>query len=631
MNNNDKIKGPEFARIRVLVDSVARRIAAGEVIDRPYSVVRELLDNAIDAGSSKIRLDIKQGGIESITCTDDGTGMVAEDLKLAILPHATSKIREFDDLYNLSTLGFRGEALSSIAACSRLEILSRERQSDRAYRITVHGGRIIEQTDDHGAPGTRIHVEDLFYSLPGRKKFLKTPGAEGNLSYSAFLEKAMPFPEIEFRYFNNDKMKMFLPKGDIKERVCAAYPRILNSSLVNSWESDEGPYNFKIAGATPSLYRKDRRYIQIYVNKRRINDYSLTQAVEYGYSEYLPGGCFPLAFVFITIPPDIVDFNIHPSKKEVRFRDSHTLHRSLVAAVKNGLAAYARGAAESSAFIKDRPLSFSGSDFNRSKFSPQTPFPNNTGTTGQGTNFNKREIPSYQNISSGSSSYAAERVSPSDLRKTLAPRPFPIENENNQEPPYDKYAGKPHEEINDRNLPLRYMGQIMNLFLVVERGNSLFLIDQHAAHERILYNKFLSDPGGKQELLVPMLFEFDQERELLLSENQQKLDEAGFTVEKIEAGRWQLLSMPSRYSGMEDEISDFFTDPKGDFSLLEKKLNHSTSCRKAVKDGDLLDDLTAIKLAEEAFRLPQPRCPHGRPVWFELTREDLYRLVGRSF
>lgn len=202
-------------------------------------MVRELLDNAIDSSADTIRLDIDNGGIGGIRCGDNGIGMSLEDLKLCYLPHATSKIHEVEDLYNLKTMGFRGEALASLAACSRLEILSRPRKGGSAARLKIMGGKVVSLGEDRGGEGTVVSVEDLFYSLPGRKKFLKSPGSEGTLCKTAFLEKALPFPEIAFRYFNDGKLKVFLPPGNLKDRVVQSYPRILDAGLIHLWEGEK--------------------------------------------------------------------------------------------------------------------------------------------------------------------------------------------------------------------------------------------------------------------------------------------------------------------------------------------------------------------------------------------------------
>ena len=337
MTDTNAPGGNKSPKIRLLQDQVARRIAAGEVIERPYSVIRELLDNAVDSAADAIRLDIDNGGLSSIRCSDNGIGMGMEDLKLCCLPHATSKITEVEDLSSLTTMGFRGEALASLAACSRLDILSRPKKASTAARLKVTGGKIISFGEDRGGEGTVVSVEDLFFSLPARKKFLKSPGSEGTLCRNAFLEKALPFPKIGFRYFSDGTMKTVLPPGNLKDRIIHAYPRTLEANLIHLWQGQKEDLKYFLVASGPSLYRRDRRYVHIYVNRRRVNEYALIQAVEYAFREILPGGCFPYAFVFLTVPPSSVDFNIHPAKKEVRFRDLPGIHKLLVEAIRENL------------------------------------------------------------------------------------------------------------------------------------------------------------------------------------------------------------------------------------------------------------------------------------------------------
>ncbi|RKX88794.1 MAG: DNA mismatch repair endonuclease MutL, partial [Spirochaetes bacterium] len=311
---NDKAKP---RRIQILRDTVALRIAAGEVIDRPFSVVRELIDNAVDCGAGNIDLYVEGGGIERIRVVDNGSGMSLEDLKKCYLPHATSKISEMEDLESLKTLGFRGEALSSIGACSRLEIISSETGAD-AGRLVVSNGALRDLSPYKGNKGTIVDVSGLFHAMPARKKFLKRPSAEAAACKKVFIDKVLPFCEISFRYFQDGAMKLFFPVSSLKERVINAYPGILNKDLTREMESSTEDFSVRIIAADPSVNRKDRRYIQLFVNNRRINDFSLLQAVEYGFSEFLPGGTYPVAFVFIKIKPSLIDVNIHPAKKEVK-------------------------------------------------------------------------------------------------------------------------------------------------------------------------------------------------------------------------------------------------------------------------------------------------------------------------
>lgn len=641
MTVKDSLTGGESTRIRLLSESVSRRIAAGEVIDRPYSVVRELLDNAIDASASSISLHLEAGGIGKIICSDNGGGMGLEDLKICFLPHATSKITDVEDLYSLRTMGFRGEALSSLAACSRLEILSRPEGSTRGNRLKVLSGKIVSLGEDRAAPGTTVTVEDLFYSLPGRKKFLKSPGSEGTLCKTAFLEKALPFPEIEFRFFSDGAMKHFLPGGTLKDRVVQAFPRVLDPGLVYQWEGRRDEMAYSLVASGPSLYRRDRRYIQVYVNHRRITEYSLIQAVEYGFRDILPGGCFPYAFVFIQVPPDKVDFNIHPSKKEVRFRDLPGIHHQLVQAIHENLDSFAknsltytdRAGSQGRFFQEEGDFSTlspgasshasSGSVPFRSIQDGRRPsgFPGHDSSPAGGS----YRPPGYDSSPAGGSyrppaSSAGGEPFPLHRREELAPLPGPAEI------PGETRAA-------DAPLPgsFRYLGQVLDLFLVAQKDDTVYLIDQHAAHERILYDEAEKLWSRPQELLVPYVLELSPEQEKSIQGAREEYEKLGFTFQKEEGGIWQITAMPSLCEGYEEETVSHLLESGGNWRELKKKLHATVACKKAVKDGTVLDSTTARNLVERAFALPVPRCPHGRPVWFTLSRAELYRLVGRDF
>jgi DNA mismatch repair protein MutL len=277
------------SRIALLEDSVARRIAAGEVIERPASVVRELLDNAIDAGSQEISLYIEGGGIDRLRIVDNGMGMTGEELDLCWLPHATSKIRTVDDLNHVGTLGFRGEALSSVAACARMEIVSSTVQTGSAERLLIQGGRKVLREGTAGTKGTVIDVADLFYSIPARKKFLKRASAEGNQCRKTFLEKALPFPKVGFRFFQDGKMSLYLPPSDLKKRVLSAYTALGPDKLFTHLHDEEEGFSLDIIAGGPEIHRRNRQQIHIFANNRRIDEYAFVQAAEYGYD----GGTIP--------------------------------------------------------------------------------------------------------------------------------------------------------------------------------------------------------------------------------------------------------------------------------------------------------------------------------------------------
>ena len=320
--------------IRTLSPEVARKIAAGEVIDRPCAIIRELLDNAIDSGATNITVEITQGGIEKIRIVDNGSGMTKDDLINCARPHATSKISTEVDLLNLSTLGFRGEALASIAAVCRLSIIS----GGYKMRASITEDHLIENSTP--LEGTIVQAEGLFENFPARRVFLKRPASEGLLCKNIFVEKSLAYPQIAFRFISEGQIKLDLPKNQtLKERFISALELNQNIKLFSeiSGEQDTSPkdWSFKIIIGDPGIYRPNKKDIHIFVNGRKINEFSLQQAVEYGCQGYFPNGTFPIAAVFITMNPSQVDFNIHPAKKEVRFKDISSLHHGISSSVKS--------------------------------------------------------------------------------------------------------------------------------------------------------------------------------------------------------------------------------------------------------------------------------------------------------
>jgi len=561
-------------RIKILPDYVALRIAAGEVIDRPFSIVRELLDNSIDAGSTKIDLHVEGGGIDHIRVVDNGLGMSKEDLKICHLPYSTSKIDTMEDLDQLQTLGFRGEALSSIAACSKLEITSKIINKP-PNKIIIHSSNVLSFNESGGSEGTIIDVSDLFYSIPARKKFLKRSSAETTACKKTFLEKALPFPDISFRFFADKKLKIFLPPSSLKERIFAAYPDVFNKNLLHEISTEQKDFRIKIIAGDPALHRGDRRYIQVYLNNRRINEFAFVQAAEYGYSEFLPGGNYPIVFLFITVNPSLIDFNIHPAKKEVRFRNLQEIHRSVVDTIKSFLSSY---------------------EYNYTKsLSGNKPSRDFTGFT----EILKERKTAY--------SSATDKIRISPLEKNEAPNDLTIRTENK----------------------IVYMGQLFNLFLLTAIDDIFYFIDQHAAHEKIIFNELKEKSDTTQELLIPYLFDLDTEKENLLKQDISVYNSLGFRLEKSGPNRWQLLELPAICAGKEDIIINFIQSQKGIISDLETKLYADMACKSAIKDGDIIDTTTAIELIQKTLNLKNARCPHGRPVWFQVSREELFRFVGR--
>jgi DNA mismatch repair protein MutL len=557
--------------IRILEDSVARKIAAGEVIDRPLSVVRELLDNAIDAGSTEITCHVEGGGIRRIRISDNGSGMSRDDLELSIMPHATSKITEEDDLFRLTTLGFRGEALASIATCSRLEIQTSK--GDEGWKLTVHGGRVLSMEPTAARPGTIVDASDLFWSMPARRKFLKRNSTESQLCRKHFIEKSLPFNGIVFRYFNDDAMELFLPVSDRKERFMAAYPgEMLPGQLLSDRREHEG-LSVELVAGLPELHKKNRSLIQIYVNNRRIDEYSLMQSVQYAYTPFLPGGLFPVCAVFLEIPPEEVDFNVHPAKREARFRDLQGIHHFLTVSLQSLLSGQ------------------------RSQVEPVKQIV--SGSLWGERNLNVMVQPVYrENGNAGMPQWAADK---------------------------GRFESLPLVEMSGG----RYLGQVFRCFLLAEKGDSLYMIDQHAAHERILYNRLIDNPPTPQNLLIPDPVQWETDEESLFVDFLPEIERAGFRFEKKGEGVWDVVALPSVLSGSTEKALLLLRESLADTENLSRELYSRMACRAAVKEGDVLDEMTARNLVQGAFALAEPRCPHGRPVWFRLTQGELEGLVGR--
>lgn len=321
-------------KISLLKPEVAKRIAAGEVIDRPAAVLRELLDNAIDAGAKNISVEIEEGGIDLLRITDDGSGMGKEDLLLAIQAHATSKLSSIDDLLSLLTLGFRGEALASIAAVAYIEIISAE-EDGQAWRLESWPGKQAVIKPCAGVKGTSITVKQLFADFPARKRFLKKASAEAALLRTVFTDKACAWPDIFFRLNSNKRPILILSPGSLKNRLLSAMIPDLPDELFRELQTSGHGFKAKLIAGLSAVYRNDRRHIHVYINGRRVQEYAISQALEYAYKGILPGGAWPYIYAFLNVDPDLVDFNIHPAKKEVRLRNIEDIRGALIDCVRS--------------------------------------------------------------------------------------------------------------------------------------------------------------------------------------------------------------------------------------------------------------------------------------------------------
>lgn len=571
-----------MARIHILPAETSRLIAAGEVIDRPASALRELIDNAIDSGASSIGVEIEKGGIDLIRVSDNGSGMSKQDLSLSILEHATSKIESADDLLIARTLGFRGEALASIAAVARLEMTSKEPGAETAWRLRQETTGEPSLEPVAAREGTTVTVKGLFESFPARRQFLKRPPSEALLCRQVFVERALAHPGITFIWGSGAESERY-PAASLEERIALLY-REIPRTILSRFEIEAGGASFTTVYADPSFHRKDRKYLQVFVNRRRVPEWGFLGTLEYAFSEYLPGGMKPCAFLFIEIDPSQADFNIHPAKREVRIKNPEPMKSGFYSGLRAQLhSVLGSGPTDMSAGIV-RETNLPG-------FNPQP-----------GT---------YAASSGGAFTNPVEDRAFWDRLQTTTHNPSSGWYDSSASPSF------------------RYLGRAFGPFLVFAKGEELFILDQHAAHERILYDEITAGTSTSQPLLVPFVFEGESDgEEARLKKALPELERMGYRIEASNSS-FIVSGMPSLLGDKAmPALVDAFKETAIDDNPA-KGIMASIACHAAIKDGEPLDDSAARALIEKALTLPFPRCPHGRPIWVRLDRTSLYRMVGR--
>ena len=591
-------------KIQLLDPLVAQRIAAGEVIERPQSVVRELLDNALDAKASNLIVSVAEGGLEEIKLIDDGEGIAKEDLPLLCESHATSKVKELDDLYHITSMGFRGEALYSIAAVSTITIES-SYQEEEPFQITIDNGKKGPVLPGGPRNGTIVSVKGLFKELPARRQFLKRPSSEANLCRAVMLEKAFAFPQCNFRFISDGKLKVDLPATNKKQRVLdilSLNQNIAPSEMLEMYEV-AGRFNLYAVCSSPAIYRSDRSHIKIFVNNRPVDEYSFVQAVTYGYGESLHGGAFPYCYLFIEVDPTLVDFNIHPTKREVKLRNKAEIHHQIVSMIAKHSKRTIPSLIQPAHEAEETPLLQQAEE---KKAAYSSGF-----KTAKGHSSSYYETQDKKPVDPQWFQKAKEILQGSELQASRA---------SNDDAIWDKQMQSPS---------FTYLGQAFNLFLVAEKGDELFLVDQHAAHERLLYDAFKTKTSI-QKLMIPLCFEVERDVDQYLSEHQDVYLNLGIKLARTEDLLWELQSIPALFKSIEQQVVAFIQQMCGDTDEVERGLYAILACHAAIKAGDNVDKLSAIELLEKVFELEEPICPHGRTFVVRLTKDELKRAVQRT-
>ena len=607
--------------IKLLDKDTINKIAAGEVIERPASVVKELLENAIDSGATQITLEIKDGGISLIRVTDNGCGIAKDDIKCAFLRHATSKIRSSEDLSSVLSLGFRGEALASIAAVSRTELITKTTDTITGVRYAIEGGEEIA-FEDIGAPnGTTIIIRDLFYNTPARKKFLKSASTEGSHVAELIEKLSLSHPEISIRFINNNQTK-FQTSGNnsLKDIIYNIYGKEIASSLLSI--NEEGSL-LKLRGyiGKPEISRGNRNLEICFINGRYIKSNIIYKAIENGYGNHMMQHQFPLAILSYDINTELVDVNVHPTKQEVRFSDSNYIYDFTLKAIEKTLA--------NSLLVKNISLD---------------------------------------------NSVKAKIVVSSELSRERSPEPFEvsrniIKNESDTEKDFKKTEdinSKPRSDIkyDTKNKPdnitikeqlsladeyikpdkvpsFTIVGQVFNTYWIVQYNNSMYIIDQHAAHEKVLYERYIklikNSTVNSQYINPPIVLSLtDSELNLTLN-FRNEFKALGFEIDEFGDREIVVRSIPlilpsiNKEELLKEMIGELSEDTglSSDMSLLQDRVA-TMACKAAVKGGSRLSYKEIVNLIDEMLSLDNPfNCPHGRPTIIEITEAELERKFKR--
>ncbi len=625
-------------KINVLPREIYELIAAGEVVERPSSAVKELLENSVDAGATSITLEIQSGGIKYIRITDNGCGIAREDVKNAFVGHATSKITVSDDLDCVATLGFRGEALASIAAVSRVEMFTKTAEEEIGTHCVVEGGNFVSM-DDAGCPvGTTIVVRDIFYNVPARMKFLKKDVTEANSVAGVADRLAISHPHISVRFIRDGKQTLFSSgDGKLLSAVAAVYGSEFAGTLIPASGSNS---TVKVDGfiSKPLAARPNRNMQLFYVNGRMVRTKTACAALEEAYKGSIMVGKFPSCVLNLTMPYNFVDVNVHPAKTEVRFANEKEVFNAVYYAVKNALAeGDERPVQDASKIIEQRVVKQYFASVEKPKqlsftqVEEEKPFIN--------TVYTKPEpAKTTFTVETPKAVYAVDEEEPELLGDFVAPpvikeEPETIKPVIIEEKTEEKVIVTEEEQVE----PI-VIGELFKTYILVENGSELLLIDKHAAHERLIYEQLKEENKNiaSQILLAPVTVSLSREEYSAVTSNLELLTKAGFAVEDFGDGTVLIHEYPCVLENTDlaaqlTEIAGYLA--KNIKEITTEKLDwifHSAACRAAVKAGDFTGEYELKVFAKRVLSTPSLRyCPHGRPVIAKLTKRDVERLFGR--
>ena len=613
-------------RIKVLAKEIADKIAAGEVIEAPLSVVKELVENSIDAGSTQIVVEIRKGGKEYIRVSDNGCGIMKEDLALALLPHSTSKIRFAEDLQNITSLGFRGEALSSIAAVSELEITSKTENEKTGKKIVISASEMLDESDAASDTGTTVIVKDLFFNIPVRRKFLKADSKE-TAAVSEFLSRiSLAYPNIRFRFICDGTIRFSTPgKGDIYQTILTVYsPQ--NARKLLKLDSNNGIMSLKGYISSPLESRTNRKQQVFFVNGRLVDSPVMENAVKAAYSDKLFEGRYPSVYLFLELDPSEIDVNIHPRKAEIKFSDEPGVFDFIVSSVRNALLNKDAASLDKddikisqiSTELDDNPEGY--------EYVPE-PLP------AEGHDVLKENL--FEELITAKVSHIDEEPKIKNIFKDLRAEDD-LKKEKTEQINTDFYEQDAGRFKFSSLVPV---SQVFITYILAFDQNSFYIIDQHAAHERIMYEKLLKSfkngDRASQLLLAPMVIELDKSKAFTAENSMAMLCDLGFYLELFGDSSYVVKEIPyfMDLEEAEDFLYEFFdaADGYGSDLQMRRETIISKACKSAVKAHDRLsmEEMKALLIELDGCENPFS-CPHGRPTFIKFSEYELEKMFRRK-
>lgn len=588
--------------VNILSPEIAEHIAAGEVVENPASVVKELVENSLDAGADRVEVSVQEGGIKTIYVVDNGEGITSGDLPVIFQRYATSKIARLEDLTAIVSLGFRGEALPSIAAVSRVTLTSRRRGEQSGGRIRLEGGKLTGSREVGAPEGTAVLVEDLFYNTPARLKFLKSPPVEVGRVSSLLWELSLAHPKVSFSLHSNGRSLLQTSgDGSLPHILGAIYGlECARSLLPVNYRSETGPVEISGCLSAPYYHRSSRRGVTIIVNGRVVKAPQIGYALERGYGNLLPRGRYPVAVIRIQLPPDLLDVNVHPSKTTVRFQHTETLSDLVYRAVKSVLG-------------KRLPL-------------PHLKSPGEAGA----------DYPCSREISPSGGVYGGKTETGSRVGERKPFYHLQLQDQNS-EPKQQEIPANCLLQPESHNI--RLIGQFLHSYLLAQRGEELLVIDQHAAHERVLYHKLTCSSPGQQsvQLTLPLEVEIPAPWRERLTGLQDTLQELGFKLEPFGDNNYIIRQLPVLLKGeisgqdIHDLIEELLLEEPEPGLSKREQVCRSIACHQAIKANQMLTRQEMEALLAEWLAVPGYQyCPHGRPSIMSFHRSDLDKVFRRK-